>query len=206
MKVGVLNIQGAVSEHLNLLEKCGVEGVPLKGKGELAKVKALIIPGGESTTIGRLIKKFHLDREIIEMHKAGKPIWGTCAGMVLLAREIEGENPHLGLMDIKVKRNAFGRQRESFEEELVIKILGKEPFMGLFIRAPIVTRTGLGVEIISTFQDQVVGVREGKLLATSFHPELTEDLRFHKYFLKMAGAGPSQGCHGDGSCGFSNGR
>ncbi len=185
MKVGVLNIQGAVSEHIDLLEKCGVEGVPVKKKGELAGIEGLIIPGGESTTIGRLIREFQLDREIIEFHKKDKPIWGTCAGLVLIAREIEGESPHLGLMDIRVRRNAFGRQRESFEGELFIHGLGEEPFTGVFIRAPYVTRTGPEVEILSSFQEKVVGVRERNLLATSFHPELTEDLRFHKFFLKM---------------------
>lgn len=185
MKIGVLNVQGAVSEHLRALKNCGVEGIPLKKKEEFGRVEGLILPGGESTTLGRLIKEFQLAEEIIEISQKGKALWGTCAGMILLAREIEGEEAHLALMDIGVKRNAYGRQKDSFEGDLEIKCLGDKPFPGVFIRAPQVTRVGTGVEVLSSFQDRVVAVREKNLLATTFHPELTGDLRFHQFFIKM---------------------
>ena len=186
MKVGVLAVQGAVSEHIKMLEKCGVEGVPVKKDQALSQLDALIIPGGESTTIGRLIKKSGLDRQIIKMAEEGKPVYGTCAGMIILAGEIEGEEPHLGLMNLRVFRNAFGRQKESFEAELEVPFLGIDPFPAVFIRAPYVTWTGPEVEVLCRFQDSIVAARQGNLLVTSFHPELTEDDRFHRLLIAMA--------------------
>ena len=186
MKVGVLAVQGAVSEHIKMLEKCGVEGVPVKKAQDLSRLDALIIPGGESTTIGRLIKNFGLDRQIIKMAEEGKPVYGTCAGMIILAGEIEGEEPHLGLMNLRVFRNAFGRQKESFEAELEVPFLGTDPFPAVFIRAPFVTWAGPEVEVLCRFQDSIVAARQGNLLVTSFHPELTEDDRFHRLLIAMA--------------------
>ncbi|UNC90632.1 pyridoxal 5'-phosphate synthase glutaminase subunit PdxT [Candidatus Contubernalis alkaliaceticus] len=186
MRVGVLAVQGAVSEHINMLEKCGVEGVSVKRQDDLSNLDALIIPGGESTTIGRLVRNFGLDKDIIKMAEEGTPIYGTCAGMILLAGEIEGENPHLGLMNLRVVRNAFGRQKDSFEADLNVPDLGDEPFTAVFIRAPYVSWTGPEVEVLCRFQDNVVAARQGNLLVTSFHPELTQDERFHRYLIAMA--------------------
>ncbi len=187
MKIGVLAVQGAVSEHIVILKKCGVEGVPVKRKEDFSALDALIIPGGESTTMGRLVKKFNLDKKIIKMAQEGKPVYGTCAGMVLMAAEIEGEHPHLKLIDICVLRNAFGRQNESFETDLTVSLWGDKPFRGVFIRSPIVVRAGPSVEILSFFEDKIAAVRQGNLLATSFHPELTEDERFHRLLIDAAG-------------------
>ncbi len=178
-------MQGAVSEHINMLERCGVEGIPVKREEDLLNLEALIIPGGESTTIGRLIRNFGLDMPIQRMSEQGTPIYGTCAGMILLAGEIEGENPHLGLMNLRVVRNAFGRQKDSFEADLEVPELGEEPFTAIFIRAPYVTWTGPEVEVLCRFQDNVVAARQGNLLVTSFHPELTQDDRFHRYLIDM---------------------
>lgn len=186
MKVGVLAVQGAVSEHINMLEKCGVEGVSVKKAEDLSGLEALILPGGESTTIGRLVKKFGMDKQIIKMAEEGKPIYGTCAGMILLAGQIEGEEPHLGLMNLRVIRNAFGRQKESFEADLEVSFIGEEPFPAVFIRAPYVSWTGPEVEVLCRFQDNIVAARQGNLLVTSFHPELTEDDRFHRLLIAMA--------------------
>ena len=186
MKAGVLAVQGAVTEHIKMLEKCGAQGVPVKRAQDFSGLEALIIPGGESTTIGKLIRKFGLDRPINEMAAEGKPIYGTCAGLVLLAEEIEGEDPYLGLMNLRVLRNAFGRQRESFEAALEVPILGEEPFTAVFIRAPYINFAGPEVEVLCRFQDRIVAARQGNLLVTSFHPELTEDDRFHRLLLEMA--------------------
>lgn len=186
MKAGVLAVQGAVTEHIKMLQKCGVQGVPVKRARDFSGLDALIIPGGESTTIGKLIRKFGLDRPIVQMAGEGKPIFGTCAGLVLMADEIEGEAPHLGLMNIRVHRNAFGRQKESFEADLEVPFLGEEPFTAVFIRAPYITWAGPEVEVLCRFQDSIVAARQGNLLVTSFHPELTEDNRFHRLLLEMA--------------------
>lgn len=198
-RIGVLALQGSFVEHIALLERLGVEPPAVKLLKDLVDLDALIIPGGESTTMGKLATTYKLIDELKRLAEDGLPIWGTCAGMIVLAREIEGANqPHLGLMDIAVERNAFGRQVESFEADLMIPALdvvssegerGKR-FRAVFIRAPSIKRVGEGVEVLATLNEGViVAARQGNLLATAFHPELTEDTRFHRYFLNMVESG-----------------
>lgn len=185
MRIGVLALQGAVTEHIRSTTRAGAEGLPVKKIEQLDEIDGLIIPGGESTTIGKLMRKYGFIEAIREFSAAGKPIFGTCAGLIVLAKEIEGgEEAHLGLMDIVVARNAFGRQRESFETELVIKGIEK-PVRAVFIRAPLILQTGEGVEALSTHNGEMVTARQGHLLAASFHPELTDDDQLHRYFVDM---------------------
>lgn len=184
--IGVLAIQGAVSEHLDALRRCGIEAIPVRKSEEIRALEGLIIPGGESTTIGKLMERYGLDREIRARAKEGLPIFGTCAGLILLAKEVvESDQPSLGLMDIAVQRNAFGRQRESFEAGIEVPVLGNHPVRGVFIRAPYIVKAGQGVEILALFEGKIVMAREGNKLVTAFHPELTEDLRVHQYFVEM---------------------
>ncbi len=188
MKVGVLALQGAVTEHIRSIELAGVEAVAVKKIEELADVQGLIIPGGESTTIGKLMRKYGFIEAIRAFSAAGKPIFGTCAGLIVLAERIEGQDEaHLELMDITVARNAFGRQRESFETDLSIKGID-EPVRAVFIRAPLITSVGNQVEVLSTYQDEIVTARQGHLLVSSYHPELTDDYRLHQYFVDMVRA------------------
>jgi len=184
MKIGVLASQGAFAEHISALQQLEVEAVPVRLPRELEGLDGLIIPGGESTSISQLMSSYSLTGEIRALAEAGLPVFGTCAGMVLMARKVSGNYAEpLGLMDILVKRNAFGRQRESFETELSIPALGEQPFPGVFIRAPVIEQYDGGVEVLSRLTDNtIVAVRQGRLLASAFHPELTADLRFHKYF------------------------
>jgi pyridoxal 5'-phosphate synthase pdxT subunit len=186
-RIGVLSVQGAVSEHIELLKRCGAEALPVKKPADLEGLDGLIIPGGESTTIGSLMEKYGLNEAIKQRHQAGMALFGTCAGMVLLAREIlDGtqDQPRLALMDIKVRRNAFGRQKESFEAPVPVKGIDT-PVEGVFIRAPIIEEAGPAVEVLAAREEGIVAARQGKLLTTSFHPELTDDLRMHCYFLEM---------------------
>jgi len=184
LKVGVLSLQGAVEEHLNMVRKCGFEGIKVKTPGDLEKVERLIIPGGESTTIGKLAKIYGLDKAIIKRGREGMPIFGTCAGMILLAREIQDSNQiKFGLIDILVERNAFGRQVDSFEADLKIKALTGEPFRAVFIRAPYIKKTGSKVKILAKLDGKIVMAQQDNILVSAFHPELTDDLRIHKYFL-----------------------
>jgi pyridoxal 5'-phosphate synthase pdxT subunit len=187
MKIGVLASQGAFIEHITILEKLETEAVPVRLPGELKGLDGLIIPGGESTTISRLMHAYKLMDKISGLAKEGLPIFGTCAGMILMARHIAGNGvPTLGLMNITVNRNAFGRQIDSFETDLAIPALGKMLFHGVFIRAPRIESTEKGVEILARLKDgTIVAAREGKMLVAAFHPELTEDIRFHKYFLDL---------------------
>lgn len=186
MKIGVLGLQGDVHEHLERLRDVGVDPVIVKKPQDLAGLRGLILPGGESTTIGKLMRKYELLEPIRAMGQRGVPLYGTCAGMILLAREIEGgEEPHLALMNIRVARNSFGRQKDSFETDLFIEGIAGPAFRAVFIRAPHVTSVGEDVEVLATFDGRVVAVRQGTLLATSFHPELTEDPRVHEYFVEM---------------------
>jgi 5'-phosphate synthase pdxT subunit len=187
MKIGVLASQGAFAEHIEKLEQLDTEAVPVRLPGELRGVDGLIIPGGESTTISRLMSSYSLMNEIASMARGGVPLFGTCAGMILMARDISGNTTEsLGLMSIRVKRNAFGRQVNSFETELAIPVLGEKPFPAVFIRAPIIERCDSGVDILARLTDgRIVAARQGTLLATAFHPELTGDLRFHRYFLDI---------------------
>lgn len=184
-EVGVLAMQGAFAKHIAALEAAGAKPHLIKTAKELNHVDALIIPGGESTTMGLLLERNQLLEPIRDFAKQGKPILGTCAGMILLAKEIENsQQVRLGLMDIHVARNAFGRQIESFEQDLEIKSIGKNPIHAVFIRAPFVTKLlSDKVEILGEFQNKIVCVRQNNLVAAAFHPELTQDLRFHQYFI-----------------------
>jgi len=185
MRIGVLAAQGAFVEHIASLRRLEVEALAVRLPHELASLDGLIIPGGESTTITKLMLAYDLTGEIRNLAKNGLPIFGTCAGMIILAsKTLDLEIEPLGLMNIGVRRNAFGRQIDSFESELSIPVLGKKPFTGIFIRAPIIEQATSEVEILAKLADGTsVAARQGKLLACTFHPELTDDLRFHQYFI-----------------------
>jgi len=187
MIVGVLALQGTFIEHISMLRRLGVEAPPIRLPHELDTLDGLIIPGGESTTMLRLMESFGLIQPIREMARDDFPIWGTCAGMVLLAKSVSNyEMETLGLMDMKIRRNAFGSQIDSFEVDLEIPLVGEEPFHAVFIRAPIVKEARPGVKILSRLPDgTIVASRQNRLLACAFHPEFTDDLRFHSYFLNM---------------------
>ena len=184
MKVGVLSLQGAVEEHLNMIKRCGSEGIKVKTVEDLKKIERLIIPGGESTAIGKLAKIYGLDKAIISRAREGVPVFGTCAGMILLAKEIQdNEQIRFNLINIVVKRNAFGRQVDSFEADLKIEAFTGKPFKAIFIRAPYIKEIGREVNILAQFNGKIVMARQKNILVSSFHPELTNDLRVHKYFL-----------------------
>jgi len=187
MRIGVLASQGAFAEHIAILQCLEVEALPVRLPQELVGLDGLVIPGGESTSISKLMLDYDLVNETRNLARNGLPIFGTCAGMILLANKISNSDVEpLGVMDIIVRRNAFGRQRESFETELSIPVLGEKPFPGVFIRAPVIERANSEVEIIARLADGTsVAARQGRLLASAFHPELTNDLRFHQYFLDI---------------------
>lgn len=183
MKIGVLALQGSVIEHVKMLKKCKVKPVLVKLPHDLREINGLIIPGGESTTLGKLMKRYGLDKAIKRRYEEGMPIYGTCAGAILLAKEIiDSKQPKLGLMDISIKRNWYGRQIDSFEAELDIF---DKPFRGIFIRAPVINSFRNGCKILGEFENKPVMVEQGNLLVSTFHPELTDDLRLHKYFIDM---------------------
>jgi 5'-phosphate synthase pdxT subunit len=185
VKIGVLALQGAVAEHIRAIEKAGAEGVVVKRTEQLVELQGMIIPGGESTTIGKLMRTYNFIDAMKSFYKQGKPIFGTCAGLIVIAKRIAGqEDAHLELMDITVARNAFGRQRESFETDLPVKGID-EQVRAVFIRAPLIQEVGQDVEVLATYNDQIVAAQQGNLLAASFHPELTDDYRMHAYFLDM---------------------
>jgi 5'-phosphate synthase pdxT subunit len=185
MRIGVLALQGAFREHQQALTKMGVESVQIKKPEHLEGIDALIIPGGESTTMGKLLDGCRLFDPLRRLGEEGLPILGTCAGLIMLAKDITGSSqPRLGLMDISVERNAFGRQADSFESNLDIPALGEEPFPAVFIRAPCITAVRPGVKVLAQFGVKIVFARQGRLLAAAFHPELTDDLRVHRYFLE----------------------
>jgi pyridoxal 5'-phosphate synthase pdxT subunit len=188
MKIGVLALQGAFREHLDTLASIGVEGVRVREPADLDGVSGLIFPGGESTTMRQLIERWGLREPILDLAESGVPLFGTCAGMIVLATEIAGDEPPiLPLIDMTVERNAFGRQLESFEAELPVPILGDTPVHAVFIRAPIVERTGPGVDVLARLDDgRVVAVRERNVIATAFHPELAGETRFHRLMATMA--------------------
>lgn len=188
MKIGVLALQGAFIEHIAALRRLGVEAVEVRLPAHLEGLDGLIIPGGESTTIGKLLVRYDLIEPIRQLARSGRPILGTCAGMILLARDIEGsDQPRIGLMDIGVERNAFGRQVDSFETRLAFDEVSGEPFPGIFIRGPLITRVGEGVRVLARLEDgTVVAAQQDNLLALAFHPELTSDPRLHEYFLQLA--------------------
>ncbi|MDP2719720.1 MAG: pyridoxal 5'-phosphate synthase glutaminase subunit PdxT [Dehalococcoidia bacterium] len=187
MKIGVLALQGAFIEHISVLQSLGVESVEVRLPGELKDLDGLIIPGGESTTITRLVDLFQLREPLFTLASDSFPIFGTCAGMIVLAGEaVNGSVNSMGVLDIKVKRNAFGRQVDSFQVDLEVPVLGKEPFPAVFIRAPYIEKMGRDVQLLARLKDgPVVAARQGKILVTSFHPELTRDNRFHRYFLDI---------------------
>jgi len=184
-QVGVLALQGDFREHLNALHRVGAEPFPVKTPEALEMVDGLVIPGGESTTIGKLADRFELTGPLRRRISDGMPTFGTCAGLIFLAAAVtEGTQPLLGVLDVVVQRNAFGRQNESFEADLAISGLS-EPFHAVFIRAPWVEKTGAGVDVLARVDDHPVMVRQGNILAGSFHPELTDDDRIHRMFVDL---------------------
>ncbi|MGH2594248.1 MAG: pyridoxal 5'-phosphate synthase glutaminase subunit PdxT [Anaerolineae bacterium] len=190
MKIGVLALQGDFIEHEKALDRLGVETREVRLPKDLEGLDGLIIPGGESTTIGKLAVTYDLIEPLRAMAESRKPMWGTCAGMIFMAKDVARDQPLLGLMDVTVKRNAFGRQVDSFEADLDVKgIEGTRPFHAIFIRAPLIESAGAGVDVLARIdrngEPAIVAVRQGNLLATSFHPELSADDRFHRFFLKL---------------------
>lgn len=190
MKIGVLALHGAYIEHMRVLEGIGVEPVAIRLPEDMAGLAGLIIPGGESTTMRILATRWGLREPVMELARSGAPILGTCAGMIVMATEIAGgEEPVFPLIDITVRRNAFGRQLDSFETELVMPLVGDSPIHAIFIRAPIVERVGPDVEVLATLPDgRVVAVRQRNVLATAFHPELAGETRIHCLLATMAAA------------------
>jgi pyridoxal 5'-phosphate synthase pdxT subunit len=188
VKIGVLALQGAFREHLDTLRAIGVEGVRVREPADLDSVSGLILPGGESTTMRQLIERWGLRQPIMDLAEAGTPIFGTCAGMIVLADQIVGgEPPILPLLDVAVERNAFGRQLDSFEAELAVPILGDTPVHAVFIRAPVIERVGPAVDVLARLEDgRIVAVRQGNVIATAFHPELAGETRFHRLVATMA--------------------
>lgn len=205
MKIGVLALQGAFIEHIKMLRALGVEAVEVRLPEDLAGLDGLIIPGGESTTIGKLATRFGLMTPLRQFAQ-GKPVWGTCAGMIFMAKEIGNgsagrDQPLLGMMDVAVERNAFGRQVDSFEADLTVPVLEEgeqRPFPAVFIRGPRLVAAKEDAQVIARLADgTAVAAQQGHWLVTSFHPELTDDLRFHKYFLDLV-AGEQKAVHSDG--------
>jgi len=197
MKIGVLALQGAFAEHVAALRAIGVEAVEVRLPEQLDDVDGLIIPGGESTTMRNLIRRWNMREPILALAERGAPLFGTCAGMIVLSRQIEGgEEPILPLLDVTVERNAFGRQLDSFETELNVPVLGDTPVHAVFIRAPVIESVGPDVDVMATLDDgRIVAVRERNIIATSFHPELAGETRFHRLVATMAAehADPGEG-------------
>ncbi|RNA65955.1 pyridoxal 5'-phosphate synthase glutaminase subunit PdxT [Alteribacter keqinensis] len=185
INIGILALQGAVREHAKALEAPDVNVIVVKRTEQLDELDGLVFPGGESTTMRRLIDKYGFFEPLKAFAGSGKPMFGTCAGAILMATEIKGqEHPHLAVMDMTVERNAFGRQRESFEAPLKVKEIG-EDVHGVFIRAPIIERVGPAVDVIAEYDGDIVAAKQGNFLACSYHPELTDDDRMHQYFASM---------------------
>ena len=205
IRVGVLAVQGAVSEHLDALQRAArkrgwdVEAIPVRTPEDLAKVHGLILPGGESTTISRLLRSGHLQDSVVKRAKSGDlALFGTCAGLILLSakasteEQVKGKDVELlGLLDAEVDRNAFGRQKDSFEAALSVEGLGKIP--AVFIRAPVLTKAWAPTEVLARNERGIVAVRKGRILGTAFHPELTDDTRLHEWFIEMAAAAAESG-------------
>ena len=189
LRIGVLALQGDFEAHLKMLAELGAEGKAVRLPKHLSNLDGIILPGGESTTIGKLMVLYGLDEPLQQKIREGFPIWGTCAGLILLAREtdnsLEGQ-PLLASMHMRVRRNAFGSQRESFETDLSVPVIGEAPFHAFFIRGPAIESVGPEGEVLATLDDgTIVAVREGHLLGTAFHPEIGGDSRFHQYFLRI---------------------
>jgi 5'-phosphate synthase pdxT subunit len=188
MRIGVLALQGDFAEHAAMLDAIGVEPVEVRLPRDLEGLSALCLPGGESTTMRHLIDRWSLRKPLLDFAATGAPLFGTCAGMIILSKEIaDGDEPVLPLLDVTVRRNAFGRQLDSFEGELAVPIVGDQPVHGVFIRAPIIERVGPGVDILARLEDgRIVAVRERNIVATAFHPELAGEPRFHRLIATMA--------------------
>jgi 5'-phosphate synthase pdxT subunit len=186
-RIGVLALQGAFAEHIAVLRRLGVEAVPMRLPSELEGIDGLVVPGGESTTMVKLMEEYGLTPKLRSAIAAGMPVLGTCAGLALMARTVHGDDPgSLGVMDIEVRRNAFGRQVDSFEIDLDVPALGRPLFRAIFIRAPWIEKVGANVEVLASLPDgTAVAARERNMVAAAFHPELTTDLRFHDYFLNI---------------------
>jgi pyridoxal 5'-phosphate synthase pdxT subunit len=197
LRIGVLAVQGDVAEHLATLRAIGVDGLEVRLPRDVAGLDGLILPGGESTTMRRLIERWGLRDPILELARSGAPLYGTCAGMIILSHDIaDGDEEVLPLLDVTVRRNAFGRQLDSFESDLAVPVLGDQPVHAVFIRAPVIERTGPGVDVLARLDDgRIVAVRERNILATSFHPELAGETRFHRLLATMAAehAEPAEG-------------
>jgi 5'-phosphate synthase pdxT subunit len=184
--IGILALQGDFAKHAEAVRGAGASALEVRENSDFEKIDGLIIPGGESTTIGKLLARYDMVETLRQFAAAGKPVYGTCAGAILLARNIEKyEQLRLGVLDIQVLRNGYGRQIESFEADILAPSLGEIPLRGVFIRAPIITAAGKGVQVIAEFNGSPVFVRQGNIMSTTFHPELTGDLRVHKYFLSL---------------------
>lgn len=185
MLIGLLALQGAFREHQFLLDKCGVASRQVRKPSELEGVDALVIPGGESTTMGKLLNSFNLMQPIKDLANQGMPIFATCAGLIMLAKHIRNSKQEtIALMDIEVERNAYGRQVDSFETDLDIPVLGDEPYRAIFIRAPYITEVAKSVNVLASCEDKIVCVSQGRFLAAAFHPELTGDVRMHRFFIE----------------------
>lgn len=188
--IGILALQGAFREHGAMISSLGASHREIRQARDLAGVDGLILPGGESTTMGKLLQELGIFEPMLKLINAGMPVFGTCAGLILLCREIAGSSqPRLGVLDAEIERNAFGRQTDSFETELDISAWGARPFPAIFIRAPLIKTTGAGVEILATLEKggekRPVAIRQKNILGVSFHPELSKDTRWHEYFLNM---------------------
>lgn len=190
MNIGVLAIQGSIQEHVQMLRKLsGILVTEVKDFESLQSVDGIILPGGESTTMGKLLRDFHLLDPLKKRIQAGLPVWGTCAGMILLAKNISDEQTvHLGVLDALVKRNAYGSQLDSFVTEKVIRVVSETPLKLVFIRAPFIKEVTPKVKVLATHHDKIIAAQQNNILATSFHPELTADPTFHSYFLRMCQA------------------
>jgi 5'-phosphate synthase pdxT subunit len=188
MRIGVLALQGDFAEHVRMLDAIGVEAVEVRLPAHLDGLSGLCLPGGESTTMRRLIDRWALREPLLEFAATGAPMFGTCAGMIVLAKEIaDGDEPVLPLLDVTVRRNAFGRQLDSFEGELSVPLVGDQPVHAVFIRAPVIERVGPGVDVLARLDDgRIVAVRERNIIATAFHPELAGETRFHRLVATMA--------------------
>jgi 5'-phosphate synthase pdxT subunit len=185
--IGVLAIQGDFSKHIEVLESLGVHGIEVRESSDLDKIEGLILPGGESTTIGKLLDRFGMIETIKAFSLGGRPIFGTCAGLILLSKEIHSSSQQrLGLLDLDVNRNAYGRQIESFEADIPCPLIGEIPIRAVFIRAPIISKLDKNVEVLAQYEDNPVFIRQNNILACTFHPELTGDLRIHRFFLSLA--------------------
>lgn len=186
-RIGVLDLQGGVQEHLEHFRRVGVQAIPVKNSDQFSELAGLVIPGGESTCLRRLLRNFELDRPLLEAHAHGMKLWGTCAGAILMATEILGEEPYFGLIDISIQRNAFGSQLDSFQSVVDVPAVTEVKVPLTFIRAPKIVRTGEGVRVLLRIDDYIAAAETSEVLVTVFHPELTPSTAFHAYFARFCG-------------------